>query len=277
VFVRADAYGGGHVPPAVIDTFAGRGFASVEVAVSFRPLSFLRQACRSEGMDVDADPALGPYRDLTDYEFPKEATNRKARDAFLKGVAGGVYWTKEATALRKGEKGLREAEEAVARGYRARLREKYPYVLELLLSPGPGELPENRLYHLTDRWEGSFAFAKAALDLPGLLQVEQQPHAADSRAAGAPAQGPSRDEISSLLLKQLRKHPAWTGITELLAGFMTDHGILCGFKAIYGILAELEKKGVIQIARLPEITGGGSRILFWEETKRRKVSLRAAY
>ena len=63
-------------------------------------------------------------------------------------------------------------------------------------------------------------------------------------------------------------------ITDFIAAFMTEHGLICDFKAIYNILTEMQNGGQIDITRNPAFTKTGRPSVFWEEERGKTVTVR---
>ena len=64
------------------------------------------------------------------------------------------------------------------------------------------------------------------------------------------------------------------GLTEYIASFVNEHGLVCDFKMIYDSLTILEQRNELQILRNPAYTKNGKKSTFWEECKGKTITLR---
>ena len=84
----------------------------------------------------------------------------------------------------------------------------------------------------------------------------------------------TREQIVEKVKDAIRNAPGNIGITEFLAGFANDFGLICDFKMIEDILGELQKAGDIDIIRAPATTPTGRPAAYWEEKDGRTVTIR---
>lgn len=83
-----------------------------------------------------------------------------------------------------------------------------------------------------------------------------------------------QEDIEKYVKDTVKKIDKELSITKFLAAFVNEYGLICDFKRIQNILAELEKKKEIVIERYPDKTETGRVSTFWEEKGEKRVIIR---
>jgi len=280
VFLYIDPYGIKALDIALFDKFETYGFSSLEMLINFNSFGFFRDACRALDVNYANDEALENLDDLVEYE-PTEVSVSKQSEELLTRIAGGDYWKSIVASYKNKEIDGYKAEKRLSTEYKQRLRQRYGYVLDMPIRLKAGQRPKYRMFHVCDHEDGCFLMAQNMQKRKDELFIHVQQGGQYSLFDLTSTMSSTFENelvtvcaIKSKLKMHLESVDADTKITKFLASFVTEYGILCEFKMIYGILEELEKENVIEIVREPVATKTGKATAFWEENKNQQVTIR---
>lgn len=280
VFLYIDPYGIRALDSALFDKFNSYGFHSLEMLINFNSFGFFRDACRMMKVDYRNDEALKDLDDLVEYE-PTEITASPQSEDLLTRIAGGDYWKAIVNDYKQGNINGYQAEKRLSNEYKHRLKQKYNYVLDMPIRLKPKQRPKYRMIHICNHEDGCFLMAQNMQrrkdDLFIKIQQNGQLMFSDiNKEISSTAENElmTIDSIKEKLKEHLAKFENDIGLTEFLATFLNDYGLLCEFKVLYALLDELKGSKYIGILRTPPFTEKGKPTVFWEETKEKKIIIR---
>ena len=138
----------------------------------------------------------------------------------------------------------------------------------------PGHHPKYRMVHVSNNASGCFLMTQNMLKRKDELFQDIQNDGQFSLFDNVPDMFSSVEgdlistneierKVESFVANIKTNNPI--SITDFIAAFMTEHGLICDFKAIYNILTEMQDGGQIDITRNPAFTKTGKPSAFWEE------------
>lgn len=280
VFLYIDPYGIKALDSALFDKYEAFGFHTLEMLINFNSFGFFRDACRVMQVDSTHDEALKNLEDLVEYE-PTIVDASLQSEEMLTGIAGGSYWKEIVVDYRDGEIDGYQAEMRLSAEYKKQLRKRYAYVLDMPIRLKAGQRPKYRMIHVCNHRDGCFLMAENMLKRKDELFISVQQRGQLSLfdidsgfSSTAENELVTTDYIRTKLQEHLSGVSCETRLTELLAGFVNNYGLLCEFQSICSILREMEATGSIEIERSPALKQNGKPTEFWREAKGKTVVVR---
>jgi len=263
VFLYIDPYGIKALDFNLFSAFAQIG--SIEMLINMNTFGFIRSACSAMKTTraFELDESLD---DLVEYD-----TSQVDSISTLNEIAGGTYWQEIIGDYNNRAIDGYEAERRFSVAYKAQLRTKFTYVLDMPIRLKSGHHPKYRMVHVSNHEDGCYLMAENMLKRTDELL--------DMQLGGQlllPGFGnePDYSEIPQKVLKYLSNAPAGVGLTMLIAMLFTEYGLHWKIDGIRDILRKMEKEGVIYIDRTPPITDGGRQSTFMTENKKQTVIVR---
>lgn len=280
VFLYIDPYGIRALDYGLFEKFGTYGFHSLEMLINFNSFGFFRDACRAMGVGYTNDEALRDLDDLVEYE-PTDVSDSPQSSELLNKIAGGDYWKDIVARYNRGEINGYKAERIFSTEYKARLKQRFSYVLDMPIRLKSGHRPKYRMIHVCNHEDGCFLMAenmqKRKDELFTNIQQNRQPSLLDlidTMTSTVENELMTIDQIGKLLVDYLAGVEGEVGLKKLLAGFINEYGLLCEFSMLHSILGDLGQRGVIDIIRTPAITETGKPTVFWTEKGAQRVSIR---
>ena len=144
-----------------------------------------------------------------------------------------------------------------------------------------GQRPKYRMIHVCDHEDGCFLMAqnmqKRKDELFISIQQENQLSIFDvapDYSSTVEGELLSRNQIAEMVSECMDAFPGEVNITKFVATFVNQYGLVCEFKMIYDILAEMQTKKKIEIRRNPSHRSNNQPSTFWEENKDHSVIIR---
>ena len=281
VFLYIDPYGIKALDSKQFDRFQTFHFHTFEMLINFNSFGFFRDACQALRVDYSQDEAFQDLGDLVEYDPTIVSATRKSID-LLTNIAGGDYWKRIVRDYPQKINGY-QAEQRLSTEYKRRLREKYKYVLDMPICLKPGQHPKYRMIHVSNHESGCFLMAQNMLKRKDELYREIQsdgqeqisifdsnPDMCSSIEGGWITKKEVEEKVEAFIANMKKDF----GITEFVAEFMSEHGLLCEFKMLYDILDTMQNRKMIQIIRNPAVKQGGKLRKFWEEKSSQTVTIR---
>ena len=279
VFLYIDPYGIKALDSELFDKFQSFPFNTFEMLINFNSFGFFRDACQVLNTDYSKDEAFQDLGDLVEYE-PTVVNASRNSEKLLTRIAGGNYWKDIVRDYPHKINGY-QAERRLSTEYKRRLRQKYRYVLDMPICLKPGHHPKYRMVHVSNNASGCFLMAQNMLKRKDELFQDIQNDGQFSLFDNVPDMFSSVEgelitapEIERKVKSFVADMKTDCRITDFIAAFMTEHGLICDFKAIYNILTEMQDEGQIDISRNPAFTKTGKPSAFWEEERRKTVTVR---
>ncbi len=281
VFLYIDPYGIKALDINLFDQFNSMGFNSFEMLINFNSFGFFRDACRVMSVAYDRDNAFKGLEDLVEYEPTTVSANDNQSEQLLNAIAGGDYWKAIVLDYKAGIIDGYQAEQRLSTEYKQRLKTRYKYVLDMPIRLKADQRPKYRMIHVSEHRDACFLMAQNMQNRKDELYTNIQTGGQMSIFDITPGYSQStegewytREQIVEKVKDAIRNAPGNIGITEFLAGFANDFGLICDFKMIEDILGELQKAGDIDIIRDPATTPTGRPAAYWEEKDGRTVTIR---
>lgn len=245
VFLYIDPYGIKHLNTEQFDWVANN-FNSAELLINFNSFGFFRNACRVKKTEVREEEII---EGLAEYD---SSTIKSLQ--VLDDVAGGDYWH---DIIEKYEEKLidgYQAEKEISRLYKERLGKHFKFVLDMPIRLAAGQHPKYRMVHATNHPHGCVLMAENIAKRTDRLVV-------DIQEAGQLSLFPQTveneficDEMLIAILKRfLETKTEYTEITDFLAEFYNEHGVICNVSRITtgnnSILKRLYKEDYIEVRR----------------------------
>ena len=281
VFLYIDPYGIKALDSKQFDRFQTFNFHTFEMLINFNSFGFFRDACRALRVDYSQDEAFKDLDDLVEYDPTTVNATQKSID-LLTNIAGGDYWKRIVWDYPQKINGY-QAEQRLSTEYKRRLRKKYKYVLDMPIRLKPGQRPKYRMIHVSNHESGCFLMAQNMLKRKDELYQEIQSDVYDQisifdsdpdMCSSIEGGWVTKKEVEEKVETFIANMKMEMRITEFIAEFMSEHGLLCDFKMLYDILDTMRNRGIIQIVRNPELTQNGTPRNFWEEKSNQTVTIR---
>ncbi len=280
VFLYIDPYGIRALDYGLFKKFNSFGFSSIEMLINFNTFGFFRDACRAMGVGYTNDEALRDLEDLVEYD-PTEFNSSPQSTELLSKIAGGDYWKDIVAQYNRKEINGYKAERIFSTEYKARLKQRFSYVLDMPIRLKSGHRPKYRMIHVCNHEDGCFLMAENMQrrkdELFTNIQQNRQPSLLDlleNTTSTVENDLITTDQIEKLLRGYLTKINAEVRLKKLLAGFINEHGLLCEFGMLHSALENMKQSGLIEIIRTPATTPTGKPTTFWEEKGKNRVVVR---
>lgn len=253
VFLYIDPYGVKELKYKLLTGFADLKFASLEMLINFNSFGLFRNACKASSVSYVGDEALADDGEIAELE-PTEFENDNNSRQLLNEITGGSDWENIVASYRRGEINGYQAEKMLAAAYKAKLREKYPYVLDMPIRLKPGHRPKYRMIHITSNDDGCYKMAENMLNRSKELYIESLGRRQTGLFGGLLEQDVENEPIDlaileTKILETLREHTDFIRVKQFVAAFFTENGIICKIKNIKEALAKLEAHGRINVLR----------------------------
>ncbi|MBQ4528297.1 MAG: three-Cys-motif partner protein TcmP [Clostridia bacterium] len=279
VFLYIDPYGIKALNFELFKKFKTLGFNSFEMLINFNSFGFFRDACRVMRVNYSNDAALNSLEDLIEYDPMTVDTNAQS-EVLLNSIAGGDYWKDIVKDYKAGKFDGYKAEQILSERYKQQLKKFFSYVLDLPIRLKEGQRPKYRMMHVCNHRDGCFLMAqnmqKRKEELFLNIQQDGQFTIFDM-LTGCSSTGEGDlitiEEIAEKVSQHLKGYNE-IGLTEYIASFVNEYGLICDFKMIYDSLTILEQKKELQILRNPAHRKNGKKSAFWEECKDKTITLR---
>lgn len=280
VFLYIDPYGIRALDYGLFEKVISYGFNSIEMLINFNSFGFFRDACRAMGVGYTNDEALRDLDDLIEYD-PTEFTVSPQSTELLSKIAGGDYWKDIVAQYNRKEINGYKAERIFSTEYKARLKQRFSYVLDMPIRLKSGHRPKYRMIHVCNHEDGCFLMAENMQrrkdELFTNIQQNRQPsllELLENTTSTVENELITIGQIEKLLGGYLARIDVEVGLRKLLAGFVNEHGILCDFSTLHSSLENMQKDGIIEIVRSPATTPTGKLSAFWEEKGKNRVTIR---
>lgn len=159
VFLYIDPYGIRALDYGLFEKFNSFGFSSIEMLINFNTFGFFRDACRAMGVGYTNDEALRDLEDLVEYD-PTEFNSSPQSTELLSKIAGGDYWKDIVAQYNRKEINGYKAERIFSTEYKARLKQRFSYVLDMPIRLKSGHRPKYRMIHVCNHEDGCFLMAE---------------------------------------------------------------------------------------------------------------------
>jgi three-Cys-motif partner protein len=272
LFLYVDPYGVKELDTSLFDQLPGM-FSTVELLINLNSFGFFREACRVMNVSI-TERDISQLDDIEEYESSPFDSMEE-----LDVVAGGDYWRDIVAAYNKKEIDGYQAEQEFSRQYKERLRNKYKYVLSMPIQLKPTNHPKYRMVFATNHPEGCLLMADNIANRSDRLIIEIQDRGQRSIFPKTINNDLVEDSLlEEKVLEQLNRTTVWTSLTEFLAGFYNEYGVLCQSSRLScgrkgSILKKLEKDGRVDVLRDPCCSKTGRPSSFWSEDRKKKQKL----
>lgn len=280
VFLYIDPYGIRALDYSVFKRLSVCGFSSLELLINFNSFGFFRDGCRAMGVTYNNDEAFRNLDELVEYE-PTEISSNFQSVELLSQIAGGDYWKSIVEKYRNKEIDGYAAEKQFSQEYKSKLKELFRFVLDMPIRLKRGQRPKYRMIHVCNHKDGCYHMAENMLkrkdELFTNIQQMRQPSLFDyddTVAATVENNLISKNEVGNLLLSYIDKIRREAGYKELVAGFFSEHGLICEINMLRSILEYFENSGTIQVIRTPSYSQTGKPSAFWSESKKKQITIR---
>lgn len=280
VFLYIDPYGIRALDYGLFEKFDSYGFNSLEMLINFNSFGFFRDACRAMGVGYTNDEALRDLDDLVEYD-PTEFNSSPQSTELLSKIAGGDYWKDIVAQYNRKEINGYKAERIFSTEYKARLKQRFSYVLDMPIRLKSGHRPKYRMIHVCNHEDGCFLMAENMQrrkdELFTNIQQNRQPSLLDlleNTTSTVEHELITIDQIEKLLSGYLAVIDGEVGLKKLLAGFINEYGLLCEFSMLHSSLENMKQHGIIEIIRTPATTPTGKPSAFWEEKGKNRITIR---
>lgn len=249
VFLYIDPYGIKELKYNLLTSFADLRFASFEMLINFNSFGLFRNACKASNVSYVNDRALADDDEMTELE-PTEFKNDDKSRQLMNEITGGSDWEGIVSSYRRKEIDGYQAEKMLASVYKAKLREKYTYVLDMPIRLKPRRHPKYRMIHITNHHDGCYKMAENMLRRSNELYIESLGHR-QAELFEHDVENELIDHVvlEAKLLESLSEHAGLTGFNQFVAYFFTKNGIICKIKDITQVLKNLETNGKISVVR----------------------------
>lgn len=272
LFLYVDPYGVKALDSSFFDKLPEM-FSTVELLINLNSFGFFREACRVMKVSI-TEKEISQLDDLEEYDSSQFESMEE-----LDVVAGGDYWRDIVVAYKNSEIDGYQAEQEFSRLYKESLRDKYKYVLSMPIQLKPTNHPKYRMVFATNHPEGCLLMGDNIANRSDRLIIEIQ-----DRGQHSIFPKTINNELveNSLLeakvLDQLNRTTSWTSLTDFLADFYNEFGVLCQSSRLScgregSILKTLEKDGRVDVLRDPCCSKTGRPSSFWSENRQNKQKL----
>ena len=253
VFLYIDPYGIKELKYNLLTSFADLRFASFEMLINFNSFGLFRNACKASNVSYADDEALADDDEMIELE-PTEFKNDDKSRRLMNEITGGSDWESIVSSYRRNEIDGYQAEKRLAAAYKAKLREKYTYVLDMPIRLKTGQRPKYRMIHITNHYDGCYKMAENMINRSKELYIESL----GRRQAGLFGELFEHDVenepidhvmLKTKLLETLHEHVDFTRFNQFVAYFFTKNGIICKIKDIRDVMHGLEACGRVEVLR----------------------------
>lgn len=253
VFLYIDPYGIKELKYDLLTSFADLGFASFEMLINFNSFGLFRNACKASNVSYANDEALADDDEMTELE-PTEFNNDDKSRLLMNEITGGSDWESIVSSYRRNEIDGYQAEKMLAASYKAKLREKYTYVLDMPIRLKTGQRPKYRMIHITNHYDGCYKMAENMISRSKELYIESLGHRQAGLFGGLFEHDVENEPIDHVmletkLLESLSEHTGFARFNQFVAYFFTKNGIICKIRDITQVLKNLETNGKILVVR----------------------------
>jgi len=250
VFLYIDPYGVKVLNTPLFDDLSKR-FSTAELLINLNSFGFIREACRV--MEIAFRENENEL--LNGIEEYDTSVLNSIED--LNTVAGSDKWRSIISDYRQGKINCYRAEEEFSHQYKEHLRQTYEYVLDMPIRLKSGQHPKYRMVHATNHPDGCLLMADNVAKRTEMLIINVQ-------SGGQP---PLWQQTADNVI-----------VSKFLANFYNEYGVLCDSSRLRSgsgsILQTLEKRGYIEVKRVPNTSPTGKPTTFWQEGKGKVLSLR---
>ena len=254
----------------MFDSFASKGFYSIELLINLNSFGFIREGCRVLGVCFDEEQVM---EDLVEYDSTQLIPDKKSKDALDK-IAGGDYWVEIIERKRNGITNAYEAEAEFAEAYCKRLRQSYTYVLNMPLRIKKGQVPKYRMIHATNHADGALIMVDNIFGRWELMKNIQSEGQQSLFEENADNEIVDREKIREQVNEHLSKVTVRTRLNPLMADFYCTYGVVCRTSVVKEFYKCLESNGKIEVCRTPAKTPTGRATTFFTDEKGKIVELR---
>jgi three-Cys-motif partner protein len=277
VFLYVDPYGIKALDSNRFDKFNAGWFNSFEMLINLNSFGFFRDACKVMKVDYNRDEALVDLTDLVEYE-PTVVSASPQSEQLLTRVAGGDYWKYIVRDYENKKIDGYQAERQFSEEYKQQLREKYDYVLDMPIRLKPKNRPKYRMIHVCNHKDGCYLMAQNMLkrkeELFLNIQEGGQMSLFDIKSS-VENEDISMDDVIDKLKRHLSQYTNDIRITQMIADFYTENGLLCELSMLHDALERLETENYVKVIRYPLLTKKTKKpTTFWEENDNHKVLIR---
>lgn len=271
VFLYIDPYGIKSLNCSKFDEFANGKFSSIELLINMNSFGFIREGCRVMGKQFKMDDTF--FDDLVEYNPTKFDASDKSVEA-LNQIAGGAYWQSIIEQFSNGEIDGYKAEEYFAEQYCQRLSQTFTYVLNMPIRIKEGQHTKYRMIHATNHPDGCILMADNICNRWELMQQIQTCGQLSLLQETIDNEIIDEDKIRSNVIDHFSQCCNWTSLSEALAVFFMEYGVICKSGEITKILKKLEKEKRLDIMRNPSFTDKGKPSAFMTEGRGKTVSVK---
>lgn len=277
IFLYIDPYGIKALDSKRFDKFNAGWFNSFEMLINLNSFGFFRDACKVMKVDYNRDEALVDLTDLVEYE-PTVVSASPQSEQLLTRVAGGDYWKGIVRDYENKKIDGYQAERRFSEEYKQQLRIKYDYVLDMPIRLKPRNRPKYRMIHVCNHKDGCYLMAQNMLkrkeELFLNIQEGGQMSLFDIKSSVENEDICLVDVIDKLKC-HLSRYTNDARITQVIANFYTENGLLCEISMLHDALERLEAENYVKIIRYPLLTEKTKKTTtFWEEKGNHKVWIR---
>lgn len=271
VFLYIDPYGIKSLNCSKFDEFANGKFSSIELLINMNSFGFIREGCRVMGKQFKMDDKF--FDDLVEYNPTKFDASDKSVEA-LNQIAGGAYWQSIIEQFSNGEIDGYKAEEYFSEQYCQRLSQTFTYVLNMPIRIKEGQHTKYRMIHATNHPDGCILMADNICNRWELMQQIQTGGQLSLLQETIDNEIIDEDKIRSNVIDHFSQCCNWTSLSEALAVFFMEYGVICKSGEITKILKKLEKEKRLDIMRNPSFTDKGKPSTFMTEGRGKTVSVK---
>ncbi len=255
LFLYVDPYGIKSIRFAYFGEVTKMGFNTTELLLNFNTFGFLREGCRllKPGKTVPSDSQDDP-----DYEPDLESITA------MDQIAGGDYW-QDIVDRYYDTHDFGLAEEQLSLAYSEKLKDYFPYVLNMPIKTTLTNIPKYRIIHGTCHPDGLILMANTMNKRWRDFREQQQGGQGElSFVWDMPDYNLSpmpRPQLNDVLRDCIFNK---TGLKDILACVFKQTGIRYSQSEVIQRLKAMEKAGEITVDRVPEITSKGHKRTGWD-------------
>lgn len=243
VFLYLDPRGIRNLKYSLLLELAMYCFSSVELLIVLNSFEFIRAASRVFGSDKkvrELDKIIGGGL------AESQPMLSDASDDLLMEIAGGDYWEEIVHDYCDDRIDSYQVEKRFAAGYAGHLAHNYQYVLNVPVSFRGKDHSDYRMIHATNSSDGCLSMCKTICkrkDASDSGRGGLLPGIPDSAFMAAP-------EVRKALELHIRRYDTDTRLSDVIAGFVTEQGIICSPDGVFGILQDMKEEGAISMLQI---------------------------
>jgi len=247
LFIYIDPYGIKSLDFSYFTRIVNKKFSSIEILLNFNSIGFLREACR-----------VLKYFDLIkmeeseeDYEVDDFLDIRK-----MNSIANGDYWIDIIENFNRNEIDFHKAEENFVDNYVNKLNSLFKHLIKIPIKTKIRNIPKYRIIFATNHPDGLILMADNMNRIWSRIvekETKGQRTLFDYDLYSPGLEKGIKEEIIDLLCKSNGK----MNLKELYIKLIKYFGIKFSLKDYRSKIIELEKDGLIEIKRMPELTFTG--------------------